>query len=199
MQQPMQPVAPPVALETHPMNLSPVPPTDPLVRKQVVQDLMAQMQGTYNFMQDSMLEFDGQPIDPAIVSAQPMKPAQSMDLPQMVCPPVHPESRLSQPNTVPVQPEPTQIPIISPTPPPLYQTSHTPDPQPPTESIDPIQTSMSLTSEQPPPLYSSVPGLSDTGFPACFQISSQQWHQCQCSTIPINADSVQPQCPSPTS
>lgn len=33
-----------------------------------------------------MLEFDGQPIDPAIVSAQPMKPAQSMDLPQMVCP-----------------------------------------------------------------------------------------------------------------
>uniref|UniRef100_A0A7N6C2F2 Cell cycle associated protein 1b n=1 Tax=Anabas testudineus TaxID=64144 RepID=A0A7N6C2F2_ANATE len=52
MQQPLQPAAPPVALETHPMNLaSPVPPTDPLVRKQVVQDLMAQMQGTYNFMQ----------------------------------------------------------------------------------------------------------------------------------------------------
>uniref|UniRef100_A0A665UGI2 Cell cycle associated protein 1b n=1 Tax=Echeneis naucrates TaxID=173247 RepID=A0A665UGI2_ECHNA len=121
MQQPVQPAAPPVALDTHPMNLaSPVPPTDPLVRKQVVQDLMAQMQGTYNFMQDSMLEFDGQPIDPAIVSAQPMKPAQNMDLPQMVCPPVHPETRLSQPNNVPVQPEPTQ-------------------------------TSMSLSSEQPPP------------------------------------------------
>lgn len=34
-----------------------------------------------------MLEFDGQPIDPAIVSAQPMKPTQNMDLPQMVCPP----------------------------------------------------------------------------------------------------------------
>lgn len=34
-----------------------------------------------------MLEFDGQPMDPAIVSAQPMKPAQSMDVPQMVCPP----------------------------------------------------------------------------------------------------------------
>lgn len=92
-----------------------------------------------------MLEFDGQPIDPAIVSAQPMKPAQNMDLPQMVCPPgtfykeklssdvmchvkkdtwngcsgslrcntqiflVHPESRLSQPNTVPVQSEPAQV------------------------------------------------------------------------------------------
>uniref|UniRef100_A0A3Q3KEF0 Cell cycle associated protein 1a n=1 Tax=Monopterus albus TaxID=43700 RepID=A0A3Q3KEF0_MONAL len=50
------------------------PPTDPVVRKQVVQDLMAQMQGTYNFMQDSVLEFDGQALDPAIVSAQPMKP-----------------------------------------------------------------------------------------------------------------------------
>uniref|UniRef100_A0A672ZQI6 Cell cycle associated protein 1b n=1 Tax=Sphaeramia orbicularis TaxID=375764 RepID=A0A672ZQI6_9TELE len=108
-EQPLQPTPPPVPLETHPLNLaSPAPPTDPMVRKQVVQDLMAQMQGTYNFMQDSMLEFDGQPIDPAIVSAQPMKPAQNMDLPQMVCPPVHPESRLSQPNTVPVQPEPTQ-------------------------------------------------------------------------------------------
>uniref|UniRef100_A0AAX7UHW3 Cell cycle associated protein 1b n=1 Tax=Astatotilapia calliptera TaxID=8154 RepID=A0AAX7UHW3_ASTCA len=100
---------PPVALDTHPMNLtSPAPPTDPMARKQVVQDLMAQMQGTYNFMQDSMLEFDGQPIDPAIVSAQPMKPAQSMEVPQMGCPPVHPETRLSQPNSVPVQPEPTQ-------------------------------------------------------------------------------------------
>ncbi|KAM9377119.1 caprin-1b isoform 2-T2 [Pholidichthys leucotaenia] len=152
VQQPVQSAAPPVSLESHPMSLaSPVPPTDPLVRKQVVQDLMAQMQGTYNFMQDSMLEFDGQPIDPAIVSAQPMKPAQSMDVPQMVCPPVHPETRLTQPNSVPVQPEPTQVPIVSPTPPPMYQTAHTPDARPTAESIDPIQTSMSLSSEQPPP------------------------------------------------
>uniref|UniRef100_A0A672ZTP1 Cell cycle associated protein 1b n=1 Tax=Sphaeramia orbicularis TaxID=375764 RepID=A0A672ZTP1_9TELE len=158
-QQPLQPTPPPVPLETHPLNLaSPAPPTDPMVRKQVVQDLMAQMQGTYNFMQDSMLEFDGQPIDPAIVSAQPMKPAQNMDLPQMVCPP---ESRLSQPNTVPVQPEPTQVPIVSPTPPPMYQTSHTPDPRPSTESIDPIQTSMSLSSEQPPP-STTLPPASQT-------------------------------------
>ncbi|XP_058502266.1 caprin-1b isoform X1 [Solea solea] len=151
-QQPVQPMASPVALETHPLTLtSPVPPTDPLVRKQVVQDLMAQMQGTYNFMQDSMLEFDGQPVDPAIVSAQPMNPAQSIDLTQMVCPPVQAESRLSQPNTVPVQPEPTQVPNVSPTPPPMYQTSHTPDPRPSSEPLDPIQTSMSLSSEQPPP------------------------------------------------
>uniref|UniRef100_A0A7N6AP85 Cell cycle associated protein 1b n=1 Tax=Anabas testudineus TaxID=64144 RepID=A0A7N6AP85_ANATE len=181
MQQPLQPAAPPVALETHPMNLaSPVPPTDPLVRKQVVQDLMAQMQGTYNFMQDSMLEFDGQAIDPAIVSAQPMKPAQNMDLPQMVCPPVHPESRLSQPNTVPVQPEPTQVPIVSPTPPPMYQTSHTPDPRPSTESIDPIQTSMSLSSEQPPP-STALPPASQT---QVFQPVSKAPHS---SGINVNA------------
>ncbi|XP_029010315.1 caprin-1b isoform X2 [Betta splendens] len=154
MQQPVQTAVTPVALETHPMNLqSPVPPTDPMVRKQVVQDLMAQMQGTYNFMQDSMLEFDGQPIDPAIVSAQPMKPGQNMDLPPMVCPP---ESRLSQPNTVPVQPEPAQVPIVSATPPPLYQTSHTPDPRPSTEPIDPIPNSLSLSSEQAPPSASQT-------------------------------------------
>ncbi|PIO13208.1 hypothetical protein AB205_0041940, partial [Aquarana catesbeiana] len=74
---------------------------DPIVRRQKVQDLMAQMQGPYNFMQDSMLDFENQPIDPAIVSAQPMNPAQSMELPQMVCPPVHSEPRLSQPSQVP--------------------------------------------------------------------------------------------------
>uniref|UniRef100_A0A667WLX1 Cell cycle associated protein 1b n=1 Tax=Myripristis murdjan TaxID=586833 RepID=A0A667WLX1_9TELE len=137
-QQPVQPTPPPVPLETHSLNLATsAPPTDPMVRKQVVQDLMAQMQGTYNFMQDSMLEFDGQPIDPAIVSAQPMKPAQNIDLPQMVCPPVHPESRLSQPSAVPVQPEPTQV--IFPLP----------------------QTSMSLSSEQPPP-STALPPASQT-------------------------------------
>ncbi|XP_023133669.1 caprin-1b isoform X2 [Amphiprion ocellaris] len=180
-QPPVQPAAPPVALETHPMNLtSPVPPTDPMVRKQVVQDLMAQMQGTYNFMQDSMLEFDGQAIDPAIVSAQPMKPAQNMDVPQMVCSPVLSESRLSQPNSVPVQPEPTQVPIVSPTPPPMYQTSHTPDPRPSTEPIDPIQTSMSLSSEQPPP-STALPPASQT---QVFQPVSKAPHS---SGINVNA------------
>uniref|UniRef100_A0A7N6AJ09 Cell cycle associated protein 1b n=1 Tax=Anabas testudineus TaxID=64144 RepID=A0A7N6AJ09_ANATE len=172
MQQPLQPAAPPVALETHPMNLaSPVPPTDPLVRKQVVQDLMAQMQGTYNFMQDSMLEFDGQAIDPAIVSAQPMKPAQNMDLPQMVCPPVHPESRLSQPNTVPVQPDTFVLmnfcctPPPPPTPPPLFFFQ---------------QTSMSLSSEQPPP-STALPPASQT---QVFQPVSKAPHS---SGINVNA------------
>ncbi|XP_049452880.1 caprin-1a isoform X1 [Epinephelus fuscoguttatus] len=81
-------------------HCSPPPAADPVVRKQAVQDLMAQMQGTYNFMQDSMLEFDGQALDPAIVSAQPMKPVQNVDLQQMGCPAAHSESRLPQTSVV---------------------------------------------------------------------------------------------------
>uniref|UniRef100_A0A8C5EKA0 Cell cycle associated protein 1b n=1 Tax=Gouania willdenowi TaxID=441366 RepID=A0A8C5EKA0_GOUWI len=172
------PVAPPVALEPHPMDLtSPVPPSDPLVRKRVVQDLMEQMQGTYNFMQDSMLDFDGQPIDPAIVSAQPMKPSQNMDVSQMV---FHPDSQLSQSNSVPIQLETTQMPIVSPTPPPMYQTSHTPDPRPPTEPIDPTQTSMSLSTEPPPP-STALPAATQT---QVFQTVSNTPHG---SGINVNA------------
>uniref|UniRef100_A0A8C7XP04 Cell cycle associated protein 1b n=1 Tax=Oryzias sinensis TaxID=183150 RepID=A0A8C7XP04_9TELE len=163
-QPPLQPAVPPGSLETHPIDLSsPVPPSDPMVRKQVVQDLMAQMQGPYNFMQDSMLEYDGQPIDPAIVSAQPMKPAQNMEAPQMV---FHPESRLSQSNSVPVQPEPTQVSIVSPTPPPMYQSSHAQEPRLSPEVIEPIQTSMSLSTEQPPPSTALAPASQTQGFPA---------------------------------
>eukprot|EP00069_Balaena_mysticetus_P006177 bmy_18411T0 len=92
-----------------PHSLTPVAQADPLVRRQRVQDLMAQMQGPYNFIQDSMLDFENQTLDPAIVSAQPMNPAQNMDIPQLVCPPVHSESRLAQPNQVSVQPEATQL------------------------------------------------------------------------------------------
>ncbi|XP_041725018.1 caprin-1b isoform X2 [Coregonus clupeaformis] len=154
-QQPVQSAPPPIALETHPLNVATPTVTPPVVRKQVVQDLLSQMQGPYNFMQDSMLEFDGQLIDPAIVSAQPMKPAaQNMDLPQLGCPPVHPKSRLSPHNTVPVQPEPMQVPMVSPTPEsystpcPMFQSSHTPEPRPHADSIDTIQASMSLSSEQ---------------------------------------------------
>ncbi|EQB79155.1 N-acetyltransferase 10, partial [Camelus ferus] len=94
-----------------PHSLTPVAQADPLVRRQRVQDLMAQMQGPYNFIQDSMLDFENQTLDPAIVSAQPMNPAQNMDIPQLVCPPVHSESRLAQPNQVSVQPEATQATI----------------------------------------------------------------------------------------
>ncbi|XP_039512611.1 caprin-1a isoform X2 [Pimephales promelas] len=152
LQQPQQPPAAMspalVSSEPHALNaILPTPATDPVVRKQVVQDLMAQMQGTFNFMQDSMLEFEGPPLDPAIVSAQPMKPA------QMVCPP---ESRLPQHNALSVQPEHTQVPMVSApkeaysSTPPLYQPPHNSEPRPQTDSIDPQQVSMPLSSEQPP-------------------------------------------------
>lgn len=59
-QQPVQPAASPVTLENHPLNMaSSVPAADPMARKQVVQDLMAQMQGTYNFMQVGSSPLDG--------------------------------------------------------------------------------------------------------------------------------------------
>ncbi|XP_032370779.1 caprin-1a isoform X3 [Etheostoma spectabile] len=104
---------PPAQLATEPTvtvnHGTATPPADPVVRKQVVQDLMAQMQGTYNFMQDSMLEFDGQALDPAIVSAQPMKPVQTVDLQQLGCPSTHTESRHSQTNAVPGPQESSQV------------------------------------------------------------------------------------------
>ncbi|KAG9267166.1 caprin-1 isoform X1 [Astyanax mexicanus] len=177
-----QPQPPPSAMspalvssEAPPLN--PVlPPTaaDPMVRKQAVQDLMAQMQGTYNFMQDSMLEFDGQPLDPAIVSAQPMKSA------QMVCAPAHTENRLPQHSTVTVHPEPTQVPMVSPpaeaytSTPPLYQPPHSSEPRPSADSIDPLQVSMPLSSELPPAPSSQ---------PQVFQSVSKPLH----SGINVNA------------
>ncbi|XP_037615665.1 caprin-1a isoform X4 [Sebastes umbrosus] len=105
-QPPAQLAAEPTATVNHG---SPPPAADPVVRKQVVQDLMAQMQGTYNFMQDSILEFDGQALDPAIVSAQPMKPGQTVDLQQLGCPSTHSESRLPQTSEVSGPQESSQV------------------------------------------------------------------------------------------
>uniref|UniRef100_A0A8C1YLV8 Cell cycle associated protein 1b n=1 Tax=Cyprinus carpio TaxID=7962 RepID=A0A8C1YLV8_CYPCA len=181
--QPVQTTPTPVVPEPHPLTtVTPTPPSDPVVRQQVVQDLMAQMQGPYNFMQDSMLDFDGQSLDPAIVSAQPMKPVPSMEMPAMVCPPgmfifpPHGHSVsfmgyglriLNQTNFVGLwflNLQLTQS-LFSPktfsTPPPIYQSSHAADPQPQTDSIDPIQASMPLT-EQPPPPSTVLPPASQT-------------------------------------
>uniref|UniRef100_A0A4W4FCT3 Caprin-1 dimerization domain-containing protein n=1 Tax=Electrophorus electricus TaxID=8005 RepID=A0A4W4FCT3_ELEEL len=175
LQQPdqMTPVIPEPHAET---SVTPTPSSDPLVRKQVVQDLMAQMQGPYNFMQDSMLEFDAQPIDPAIVSAQPMKPTKSMEMPQMV---FHPESCLAPSPTIPV-------PIVPPapeaysTPPPMFQPTLPAEPRPQADSIDPIQASMSLV-EQPPP-SAALSGPSQNA--QVFQPSSKPIHS---SGINVNA------------
>ncbi|XP_023660267.1 caprin-1-like isoform X2 [Paramormyrops kingsleyae] len=157
-QLPVQGGLPTAVSEAHTPNpVTSAPPADPVVRKQAVQDLMAQMQGPYNFMQDSMLEFDGQALDPAIVSAQPMKSTQNMDLPHLVCPPVHAESRLIQPSTSPVLQEPPQVPLVSSTSEayssvqPLYQSPHTTDPPPQTDASSPIQVFQPVSK----PLHSS--------------------------------------------
>ncbi|KAM6322234.1 caprin-1 isoform 1-T1 [Podargus strigoides] len=184
LQQQTQATSPPVP---EPHTLTTVAQADPLVRRQRVQDLMAQMQGPYNFMQDSMLEFENQTLDPAIVSAQPMTPGQNLDMPQMVCPPVHAESRLAQPTQVPVQPEATQVPLVSSTSEgytasqPMYQPSHTTEQRPQKESIDQIQASMSLNADQTPS-SSSLPAASQ---PQVFQAgSSKPLHS---SGINVNA------------
>uniref|UniRef100_A0A671P5V5 Caprin-1-like n=1 Tax=Sinocyclocheilus anshuiensis TaxID=1608454 RepID=A0A671P5V5_9TELE len=140
--QPVQTAPTPVVPEPHPLTSTPTPPSDPVVRQQVVQDLMAQMKGPYNFMQDSMLDFDGQSLDPAIVLAQPMKPVPIMEMPPMVC----------QPGMFIFPPHGHSVSFMETfsTPPPIYQSPHAADPRPQTDSIDPIQASMPLT-EQPPP------------------------------------------------
>ncbi|XP_015266359.1 PREDICTED: caprin-1 isoform X4 [Gekko japonicus] len=173
LQQQPQAASPPVP---DPHTLSTVAQADPLVRRQRVQDLMAQMQGPYNFMQDSMLEFDNQALDPAIVSAQPMNPAQNLDMPQMVCPPVHSESRLAQPTQVPVQPEATQVPLVSSTSEgytasqPMYQPSHSTEQRPQKESIDQIQASITLNADQTP-TTSPLPAASQ---PQVFQAATSK-------------------------
>ncbi|XP_062973481.1 caprin-1 isoform X4 [Elgaria multicarinata webbii] len=184
LQQQPQAASPPVP-DAH--ALTAVAQADPLVRRQRVQDLMAQMQGPYNFMQDSMLEFENQALDPAIVSAQPMNPAQNLDIPQMVCPPVHTESRLAQPAQVPVQPEATQVPLVSSTSEgytasqPMYQPSHSTEQRPQKDSIDPIQASITLNADQTP-TSSPLPAASQ---PQVFQpASSKPLHS---SGINVNA------------
>ncbi|XP_034273234.1 caprin-1 isoform X3 [Pantherophis guttatus] len=171
LQQP-QATSPPVP-DAH--TLTAVAQADPLIRRQRVQDLMAQMQGPYNFMQDSMLEFENQALDPAIVSAQPMNP-QNLQIPQMVCPPVHAESRLAQTTQVPVQPEATQVPLVSSTsegytaPQPTYQPSHSTEQRPQKESIDQIQASITLSTDQTP-TSSPLPVASQ---PQVFQAASSK-------------------------
>uniref|UniRef100_A0A665WIT8 Cell cycle associated protein 1a n=1 Tax=Echeneis naucrates TaxID=173247 RepID=A0A665WIT8_ECHNA len=138
---------------TVPVNhVTPSPATDPVVRKQAVQDLMAQMQGTYNFMQDSMLEFDGQALDPAIVSAQPMKPVQTVELQHIGCPSTHSDSRLSQTSVVSGPQEPSQVSRVE-----AHQEAVVQSPlhnpcllafRIPSSPLP--QVSMSLVSEQPP-------------------------------------------------
>ncbi|XP_029497525.1 caprin-1-like isoform X4 [Oncorhynchus nerka] len=181
----------PPQMTPEPHTVNPVSHTpDPVVRKQVVQDLMAQLQGTYNFMQDSMLEFDGHALDPAIVLAQPMKSAQSVVLqhmgvirfrewggvPNKLA--VHSESRLSQSSSVP---ESTHVPMVSSTSDgysstaPLYQPSHTAEPRPQTDGTDHIQV-FNLNAPVPP--TNEADSLKQNQFPSGYGqgFSSQAEH-----------------------
>ncbi|XP_026724011.1 caprin-2 isoform X3 [Athene cunicularia] len=58
-------------------------PKDPVLRREKLQDLMTQIQGTYNFMQESILDFD-KASPSAIVSSQPpsVTPASSPVVPK---------------------------------------------------------------------------------------------------------------------
>ncbi|XP_074758188.1 caprin-2 isoform X10 [Athene noctua] len=58
-------------------------PKDPVLRREKLQDLMTQIQGTYNFMQESILDFD-KTSPSAIVSSQPpsVTPASSPVVPK---------------------------------------------------------------------------------------------------------------------
>ncbi|XP_069479490.1 caprin-1 isoform X5 [Ambystoma mexicanum] len=129
---------------------------------------------TVETVEDSMLEFENQNMDPAIVAAQPMNPSQSMDLPQMVCPPVHTESRLPQPNQIPVQPDSTQVALVSSTTEgyassqAMYQPSHATDQRQQKDSIDQIQASLSLSADQTP-VPSALPASTP---PQVFQAGS---------------------------
>ncbi|CAI9598646.1 unnamed protein product [Staurois parvus] len=171
-QQPTSPTVPePLSLNA----ISQVQP-DPIVRRQRVQDLMAQMQGPYNFMQDSMLDFENQPIDPAIVSAQPMNPAQSMELPQMVCPPEYKNYFLAQFFLMRCTFSALKVPLVSSTSegfagsPQLYQPSHPTEQRSQKEAMEQIQASLSLSSD-PTQTSSSLPAASQ---PQVFQTGSNK-------------------------
>ncbi|XP_078457652.1 caprin-1 isoform X3 [Lampetra planeri] len=79
-QRPMPVTEPsPVVVEVQVVPPAPAPaPQDPVLRQQHVQDLMARIQGTFDFMQDSLLDYEP-PVDPAIVAAQPMAPVELLE------------------------------------------------------------------------------------------------------------------------
>ncbi|KAM9766199.1 caprin-1a isoform 1-T1 [Menidia menidia] len=160
-------------------QVAPCPANDPVVRKQVVQDLMAQMQGTYNFMQDSMIEFDGQALDPAIVSAQPMKPVQTVDLQQMGGPSIHSESRLPPTATLSGPQESSQASLSlsseqSPAPcslsaafPPVSKPPHTGGINVNAAPFQSVQAVFNMNAPVPPPTDGQVDPLKQTSpFPA---------------------------------
>ncbi|XP_056653340.1 caprin-2 isoform X3 [Monodelphis domestica] len=111
-------------------------PRDPALRKEKLQDLMTQIQGTYHFMQDSLLDFD-----------KPSSAAPSPQLPSVL--PDSPEASVEQklPDQSDFLPEPSQAAI-----PPSKQRPSLPSANPP----------MSQASEEQ--VFQSPPASSSTVF-----------------------------------
>ncbi|XP_056135166.1 caprin-1a isoform X2 [Lampris incognitus] len=197
---------PPVQLAPEPPlsvnHIDPCQTADPVVRRQAVQDLMAQMQGTYNFMQDSMLEFDGQALDPAIVSAQPMKTVPTVDLQQIGCAPAHSDSRLPQTSTVSGPQESSQASMSlsseqSPAPsslppafPPVSKPTHTGGINVNAAPFQSMQAVFNLNAPVPPTSESQGDSLKQPGqFPSGYGqgFSSQSEHAIDQSDLPQEA------------
>ncbi|XP_072001072.1 caprin-2 isoform X1 [Engystomops pustulosus] len=76
---------------------SPTLPKDPELRKQKLEDLIDQIKGTYNFMQDSMLDFDSQSsraASPGILIEVPVVPSEPIESPKE---PTLPNGKVSTP------------------------------------------------------------------------------------------------------
>ncbi|XP_065485912.1 caprin-2 isoform X7 [Caloenas nicobarica] len=114
-------------------------PKDPVLRREKLQDLMIQIQGTYNFMQESVLDFDkGSPS--AIGSSQPpsVTPASS--------PVASKEQKLSSQSDFLQQPLQANVPLSSEPQSPLPTSSTSMSPVPPAQSFQsPPATSSSVT------------------------------------------------------
>ena len=108
-----------------------------------------------------------------------MNPAQNIDVHQLVRPPGHSESRLAQPTQVLVQPEATQVPLVSATSQgytasqPLYQPFCAIEQRPQKEPVDQIQATISLNADQ----TASSSSLPDASQPHVFQaVTSKLLH-----------------------
>ncbi|CAM9465011.1 unnamed protein product [Lampetra fluviatilis] len=159
----------PVVVEVQVVPPAPAPaPQDPVLRQQHVQDLMARIQGTFDFMQDSLLDYEP-PVDPAIVAAQPMAPVELLEgstMASAVAQLLPAPSSLLQSNPVPSLAIPMVCAAVSEAyvpAQPLYQSApHIPDALPQQPTIDPTQVALCST---PPPLSAGCLPLASEQMP----------------------------------
>ncbi|XP_061844869.1 caprin-2 isoform X7 [Colius striatus] len=118
-------------------------PKDPILRREKLQDLMTQMQGTYNFMQESILDFD-KASPSAIGSSQPPSVTPSSPIASK-------EQKLPSQSDFLQQPLQATIPLPSEPQPPLPASSTSMSPVPPAQSFQsPPASSSSVTIKAAP-------------------------------------------------